>query len=450
MVDGVNQQPGLFQRIGNFFGQDDPNAGTPTDPFSGLSRSQRTMLGFAALRDAASSLEGRDSNFFQGALGGFEQARDRERLRTQGEMQNRVGALQALATLNEQLRFNNAFGLPTDPATDALRSALMEAAGLGSGAAVMAGGVPSMPSMPTAGTPSTRPPTGPQVMDASGAVVGDIADEPLSPTAQAAMAGAPMIDPADAASVVVSDADPRLAEIDARQRELLNQMTMRSAAQAPTDDLMAELNLLNDEAARIRGGAAAAETAAAEAAARARPAGTAAGIAIREADDMLLALGFDPETGQRTSESQVAGPRARLAARTPAGEFVTAGGPTADFLNNMQSLKDTVAIQRLLEIKEAGAGLGAIPQSQLEALARALGNLNVSSSDEVLARNLRDIRRLYEGVVERSLSDSNDPTFRGLVRDIAAPPRGGPAVDAGVGAIGLTPEQQALVDRYSR
>jgi hypothetical protein len=53
MVDGVNQQPGLFQRIGNFFGGDDPNAGQPTDPFAGLSRPQRTMLGFAALRDAA-------------------------------------------------------------------------------------------------------------------------------------------------------------------------------------------------------------------------------------------------------------------------------------------------------------------------------------------------------------------------------------------------------------
>jgi hypothetical protein len=99
MVDGVNQQPGLFQRIGNFFGAGDPsegqrigtpffpgdpNAASPTDPFAGLSRPQRTMLGFAALRDAAASLEGRDSNFFQSALGGFEQARERERLRAQG------------------------------------------------------------------------------------------------------------------------------------------------------------------------------------------------------------------------------------------------------------------------------------------------------------------------------------------------------------------------------
>ena len=89
MVDGVNQQPGLFQRIGNFFGADDPNAGAPTDPFAGLSRAQRTMLGFAALRDAAASLEGRDTDFFAQSLGGFEQARERERLRAQGEFANR-------------------------------------------------------------------------------------------------------------------------------------------------------------------------------------------------------------------------------------------------------------------------------------------------------------------------------------------------------------------------
>jgi len=113
MVDGVNQ-PGLFQRIGNFFGAgdpsagqrmgtpffpNDPNAGSATDPFANLSRSQRTMLGFAALRDAAASLEGRDSNFFQQSLGGFEQARERERLRAQGEYANRNQELMATMQL---------------------------------------------------------------------------------------------------------------------------------------------------------------------------------------------------------------------------------------------------------------------------------------------------------------------------------------------------------------
>lgn len=89
------QQPRGF--LGGIFGgqqrQPDPNAGSPTDPFANLSRAQRTMLGFAALRDAAASLEGRDSNYFNSALGGFEAARERERLRAQGEMANRNDAI---------------------------------------------------------------------------------------------------------------------------------------------------------------------------------------------------------------------------------------------------------------------------------------------------------------------------------------------------------------------
>jgi hypothetical protein len=416
------RQPSLFQRIGSFFNEGDPNAGSPIDPFANLTRAQRTMLGFSALRDAAASLEGRDSNFFAQSLGGFEQARERERLRTQGEMQNRVGALQALATLNEQMRYNQAFGLPTDPATDALRAALMEAAGLGSGAAPMAGG---MPSMPTAGMPATRLPTGPAVMDASGAIVGDIGDEPLSPTAQAALAAGPDV----AAPVPAPPAAPTGQNFDADRQVIFNEMRMRMAAGAGVADLQAQLDAINASEKELRDQAAAAEAAAAEAAAQARPTGTAAGIAIREADDMLLALGFDPETGDRVGQSQVSGPRGRLAVETGFGGFVAAGTPTADFMNNLQSLKDTVAIQRLLEIKAAGAGLGAIPQSQLEALARALGNLNASTSDDVLARNLRDVRRLYQGIVENSLRDSNDPTFRGLIADIAAPVRG-PAAPA--------------------
>jgi hypothetical protein len=99
------QQPRGF--LGGIFGgqqQPDPNAGSPTDPFANLSRAQRTMLGFAALRDAAASLEGRDSNYFSSALGGFEAARERERLRAQGEMANRVNALQSLAQIEALAR----------------------------------------------------------------------------------------------------------------------------------------------------------------------------------------------------------------------------------------------------------------------------------------------------------------------------------------------------------
>jgi hypothetical protein len=228
MVDGVNQQPGLFQRIGNFFGGDDPNAGQPTDPFAGLSRPQRTMLGFAALRDAAGALEGRDTNFFQSAMGGFEQARERERLRAQGEMQNRVGALQALATLNEQMRYNQAFGLPTDPATEALRQALMTSAGLGSGAAPMAGGAPSVVAPAQGGT---RLPYE-EVFDPTTGTTVPYTGEPEGPQPAPATPAAPA--PASQGQ-----------DFEAQRQAIFEQMRNRIAAGAGVADLQAQLDDIN-------------------------------------------------------------------------------------------------------------------------------------------------------------------------------------------------------------
>ena len=46
---------------------------TPQQPSGELSRSQRMMLGFAALRDAGAALQGQNSNFFADTMGGFQQ-----------------------------------------------------------------------------------------------------------------------------------------------------------------------------------------------------------------------------------------------------------------------------------------------------------------------------------------------------------------------------------------
>lgn len=78
----------------------------PQDPMSNLSRSQRMMLGFAALRDAAASLEGQQSSYFGDTLGGFQQQQmqqeqmdirrtEQERLRRQGLLENLQGYQQA-------------------------------------------------------------------------------------------------------------------------------------------------------------------------------------------------------------------------------------------------------------------------------------------------------------------------------------------------------------------
>lgn len=87
-----------------------------TDPFEGLSRSQRMMLGFGALRDAAASLEGQQSNYFGDTLGQFEQARERERLRRQG-------ILQALPELQRNIAMARMTGQDTRPFEQALTAA---------------------------------------------------------------------------------------------------------------------------------------------------------------------------------------------------------------------------------------------------------------------------------------------------------------------------------------
>lgn len=78
----------------------------PQDPMSSLSRGQRMMLGFAALRDAAASLEGQQSNFFNDAFSGIQTRQlqqeqidvrriEQERLRRQGLLEQLQGYQQA-------------------------------------------------------------------------------------------------------------------------------------------------------------------------------------------------------------------------------------------------------------------------------------------------------------------------------------------------------------------
>jgi hypothetical protein len=152
---------------------------------------------------------------------------------------------------------------------------------------------------------------------------------------------------------------------------------------------------------------------------RAKTGGVAGAIAVRELDYVLNALGADPETGEIVREGSVMGPKGRTVFGNSVGGFVAAGTETGDFLRTVQSIKDTIAIGRLLEIKASGAGLGQVPQSQLEALANALGNIDVSSSDKLLAKNLADIRKIYSNVVETSINDANDHTFGTILRGVS-------------------------------
>lgn len=69
-----------------------------TDPFENLSKNQRMMLAFAAIKDAGMSLQGKEGTAFQSALGEFRQRADMERKRQiqQAELQARQQVLGSL------------------------------------------------------------------------------------------------------------------------------------------------------------------------------------------------------------------------------------------------------------------------------------------------------------------------------------------------------------------
>ena len=246
MVDGVNQQPGLFQRIGNFFGGDDPNAGQPTDPFAGLSRPQRTMLGFAALRDAAGALEGRDTNFFAESLGGFEEARERERLRAQGIFANQVQALQAIGQIENEIGLLKAQGFEPTPAQLRLRDMLYSSV------------EGQMPSLANVGRDAVQPAPSPGAMsaeefqgtmsiqpggssDISGRPTGAYTGEPeVAPDGGAVEPTAPVSE-IDRLQQEVDDLDNQIGFINARSGDASNLENQRDRKLAQLETEQARL-----------------------------------------------------------------------------------------------------------------------------------------------------------------------------------------------------------------
>ena len=246
MVDGVNQQPGLFQRIGNFFGQDDPNAGQSTDPFAGLSRPQRTMLGFAALRDAAGALEGRDTNFFQSAMGGFEQARERERLRAQGIFANQVQALQAIGQIENEIGLLRDQGLEPTQAQLRLRDLLYSSvegqmpslANVGRDAVQPAPSPGAMSAQEFQGTMSIQPGGS---SDISGRPTGAYTGEPeVAPDGGVVEPTAPVSE-IDRMQQEVADLDARIGRINARSGDASNLENQRDRKLAQLEAEQARL-----------------------------------------------------------------------------------------------------------------------------------------------------------------------------------------------------------------
>jgi len=76
------------------------------------------------------------------------------------------------------------------------------------------------------------------------------------------------------------------------------------------------------------------------------------------------------------------------------------GTPEFEVQADIKSLQGTIGIEQLLRIKESGAGLGQVPQSQLDLLSRLMGELDIRRDPERLQSLIGDIQGTYMDILE--------------------------------------------------
>jgi hypothetical protein len=81
------------------------------------------------------------------------------------------------------------------------------------------------------------------------------------------------------------------------------------------------------------------------------------------------------------------------------------GTDAKELQGHIDSIKGNIGIDQLLKIKASGAGLGQVPQSQLDMLASMLGNLDVTQNQRVLRENLVRVQEIYADIVKKAGGD---------------------------------------------
>lgn len=82
--------------------------------------------------------------------------------------------------------------------------------------------------------------------------------------------------------------------------------------------------------------------------------------------------------------------------------------PAARLKDQLDSIKGNVGIDSLLRIKATGAGLGHIPQAQLDLLSRLIGELRENMNPGDLRYNLLRVQELYEDIVTKTGGDPRE------------------------------------------
>ena len=372
-----------------------------TDPFEGLSRNQRMMLGFAALRDAAASLQGRDTNFFTEQLGTYESARERERLRVQGAMQNRVQGLQALAQVQQQIAFLRGMNIDVPPGMLQLEAALS-----GTAAPMQDSGGAAPQAAPAPATTAPAPAPAPAAATVAPAATTQPPMAAAAPTA--APAAQPSTQPVAAAAPSGPDFDTRLSAVDSAEQMIFDEIQQRTQAAAIAQqppmvaDLNARLEGLRGERERII----AERDAAAEAATVAEAetlANEDAAIEARSAINLIDSVLNDPNL------DRVVGPRAgRTSIRTPeegatTGEMLfsmaTLSGEEGEVLGRINQLRGG-AFANAFESLRGGGQITVIEGSKAtQAITRIENRL---TTPEGYRQALSDLRKIQENALARA------------------------------------------------
>jgi hypothetical protein len=87
----------------------------------------------------------------------------------------------------------------------------------------------------------------------------------------------------------------------------------------------------------------------------------------------------------------------------------------------ISSIQGNIGVDQLIKIKQTGAGLGQVPQSQLDLLSRLLGNLDQQQKPAELMDVFKRIDRIYTGIVD--MADKE-------IQELSAADGGAPAAAA--------------------
>ena len=377
-----------------------PQQAAGYQPFSpeNLSRSQRTMLGFAALRDAAAALRGNQTSFFGEALGGLQQEhkygqelafrRDQEQRLLEENMTNRRNvALQTLGQIQardrEARKIAEITGQPytPNPADQQLAAMLMsQLEGFGS----------PMPATPAAP-----------------------ADGGAAPAAglDAAKAAAPVAMNLPMAQDLIMSGDANEEQLTAAIKFLQRPDVADIAGDAATgliDRGLARLDKLQTPESTSRV--------------------TSANRVIGHMDRIAEMVIDNPS---------LVGGKGAAVRMFPEWVQANISGDTVELSGLIQTVEADIAFSRLQQMRDeskTGGALGNVSNEELNLLKSALAKLNPNMKADAFLRQLDEVKGHYQKIIDTAF-DSTEDRAR-LVAVLGYDPQAAPVTSGSASGIG--------------